>query len=217
MRVGRTAISMTALVWVGTVAACSALPAGSSTPLITPAATPAGTSSQASLATPTLEPTPAATAASAGPTPSSANPSLAVKGPPPPGNLATDGVPPVAGQQGSWCYGGRCVDVGGAPKQSLPTVTLPSSGATLTFSMPSDAPFVHWSAWCAASLQDPPIVLGQGGSIYDVDAPPATPFEELTGATFAAPAGGDWALVVELGFDGDAGGDASYYWRVVVP
>lgn len=133
------------------------------------------------------------------------------------GTLSAVGVTPVAGQRGSWCYGGQCVDIGGLTKASLPALTLSSGDVQLAFTLPAGATFVHWSAWYSASLEGRPVILGEGGSIYDVDAPPATAYPELNNVTFSAPAGGDWALAVQLGFDGADGGDAIYYWRVVVP
>jgi hypothetical protein len=211
---------MTAVLWLTTIAGCSAMPAASDASISPP---PSSVAPASPTASPTVAGSARATAtakviatAAITPVPSIlASPTIPDAGPPAGTLSAPDGVA-VTGQRGSWCYGGQCLDVGTPPKRSLPSLTVPG-GATLVFEVPPAGAFVHWSAWYAASAQGQPIVLAQGGSIFDIDAPPATPYPQLTSATFAAPAGGDWALVVELGFDGNAGGDASYYWRVVVP
>lgn len=228
MRIGRTAGPVTTLLWVAFLTGCSALPADTAGPPPSAGSPSVPTAAAPSGAAPPAGSTPAATAASrpestlgdglwasASPSPQVASPPI--QGPPPLGTLAADGNAPVTGQQGSWCYGGQCVDTGGAAKRSLPILTLATADTRLTFAMPAGATFVHWSAWYSASLADRPIILGEGGSIYDVDAPPATAYAELSSATFSAPSGGDWALAVQLGFDGEDGGDATYYWHVVVP
>jgi hypothetical protein len=228
MRIGKQAGSIAALLCVAAAVGCSALPGAS----VVPSPSAGGAPSAASPAppeSPSASPTvgtapPPASQTGAPPSSVAAHPSgsphagpPSQAGPPPLGTLAANGIPPVAGELGSWCSGGRCVDVGGANKRSLPTLTLANSGAALTFAMPAGITFVHWSAWYAASLQGRPVILGEGGSIYDVDAPPVTAYPQLAMAAFAAPPGGDWALAVQLGFDGGDGGDATYYWRVVVP
>lgn len=226
MHIRRRAGFVTTLIWVTAVAGCSSMPGASAPPspsasVPTASATESPSPMSTVEATPTVsttaEATPAASATGSPVAAIDARPSQMVDGPPPLGTLAANGLPAVAGQQGSWCYADQCVDIGGAPKRLLPMLTLAGPESRLTFAMPAYASFVHWSAWYAPSLQHRPIVLGQGGSVYDVDAPPITPYPPMNTATFAAPAGGDWVLTVELGFDGDAGGDASYYWRVVVP
>ncbi len=136
---------------------------------------------------------------------------------PPLAQLIAGGAAGIDGMPGSWCYGATCLDAPPPAKGDLPQVSQAGGGAPLTVVMPSDAPFVHWRAWYATTADGEPTVLGEGGSIYDIDAPPATPYQELTSATFGPPAGGDWVLGVDVGFDGDHAGDAHYYWRVVVP
>jgi hypothetical protein len=226
MRTGRTMRSATTLLCVALLTGCSALPAATAGPSLSAGSSPSPTAAASSNAAPSAGSTPVATATSGpestlgdqpSPSPSSQVTSPPIQGPPPLGTLSADGVAPVAGQQGSWCYGGQCVDTGGAAKRSLPTLILDGSNTRLTFAMPPGATFVHWSAWYSASLGGRPIILGEGGSIYDVDAPPATAYPELNSAAFPAPSGGDWALAVRLGFDGRDGGDVTYYWRVVVP
>ncbi len=224
MRTGRTVGSATTLLWVAFLTGCSALPAATAGPTPSAGSHSAPPAAPSSSATPSTALTPATTAAGGPESTRHDEPSQSpqvtpppVQGPPPLGTLSADGVAPVTGRRGSWCYGGQCADVGGLTKASLPAVTLGGSGAPLTFAMPAGATFVHWSAWYSASLQGRPVILGEGGSIYDVDAPPATAYPELGSATFSAPSGGDWALAVQLGFDGLDGGDVTYYWHVVVP
>jgi hypothetical protein len=225
MRIGRQAGSIAGLLCLAATVGCSALPAASVAPSPSVGGAPSAALPAPASASPTVGTEPPPTSQTGGPpspvaTPPPGSPraaSPAPAGPPPPGTLAANGSPAVAGQLGSWCYGGQCVDAGGANKGSLPTLMLLGSGDALTFAMPAGSTFVHWSAWYAASLQGRPVILGEGGSIYDMDAPPATAYPELSSATFATPPGGDWALAVQLGFDGADGGDASYYWRVVVP
>jgi hypothetical protein len=214
------AVCVAAMICIAVATGCAALPAASGAPSAPPTAQPSATPAPAT-AGPT--PTPVAASSQAASTASLPSPSAnpvttpAMHGPPLPGTLVAGGAPPVAGQPGSWCLGGECVDAGVVAKAALPTLTLSTDADMLSFAVPTEQPFVHWSAWYAPTQQGHPTVLGQGGSIYDIDAPPSTPYQQFTGARFAAPAAGDWVLAVQLGFDGDQGGDASYYWRVVVP
>lgn len=175
---------------------------------------------------PTAEPTSATLAPTASPSPTGATPAATTttptptptdyeQQPPPFAGLSVGAQLEVPGLQGSWCYEYGCADIIPPGKDDLPKLEV-SRRAVLTVTMPASVPFVHWTARYGGSTNGDALLVDEGGSDFDPDVPPETPYPLLTEAEFTAPPRGDWVLTVTLRFGPPWGGDATYYWHLIV-
>lgn len=94
-------------------------------------------------------------------------------------------------------------------------VRLPAGTVGMAVEIEGDVGFVHWSADYRADGSDDGSVLGEGGAQPDPDAAFATPQPVFFVATFDSPPSGDWVVTLSVNYHG--GGDALYFWHVVVP
>lgn len=134
-------------------------------------------------------------------------------GAPPMGTLSAGDMSVDATPIG-YCWADECIDGPNPPKNQLPELTLSEDGVDLEFEVGDGARFARWSAEYYERSDDDAVSLGGGGFSYDPDATPATPWVEMSSATFPAPPSGDWVLNVYLEL---VHGDLSYGWHVIVP
>ncbi len=117
---------------------------------------------------------------------------------PPPASLAAEGGDPVAGQLGSFTWGG-----GGSDSPWLPGTPVSVGAAEpLTIALGGGVAVAEWSARrvpAGTTNGTGAVALGGGG------APVA----------FAAPGPGTWSVQVIVRFAGDLG-SAAYYWQLAV-
>jgi hypothetical protein len=210
------------------LAACAAPPAAapSNAPSASPAISPPPTAS------PVTATATATASASAAPTPAPST-GCSPAGMPPardepsPGCLGQDGPPTAqltaggvtqAGTVGSFSFGGVSLDAPWLPADVVPPVALPRTAAEVVVSLAPPSTFVAWSARYADAADetgDTAIELAAGGEAVDPDIRPSTPPTELTRASFSRPPSGSWVLAVRLDFAD--GGDATYFWQLLVP
>ena len=173
----------------GVVAGCVAPPATSPSDASAPSVTlaPIPSMSPVAVASESPTPTPAPTGT---PRPGTEVPPIA--------DLAVDGGDPVAGQLGTYVWGG-----GGSDSPWLPgTPIRAATGEVLTVSLVPDPRVTGWSALLA------PAAAGDGTGATTVGAG-AGPLD------VPAPGSGTWTLAVTIDF-GDRG-TATWFWRLEVP
>lgn len=201
------------------MAACSLAPAAQPTISPGPAATPGQTATPGPTATPaptkTPEPTgtpePTDTPAPTGTPRPFFDPPEGSK--PPKAMLSADGLSVEASPIG-YCWAGECLDGPNPPKNQLPELELIEANLDMEFEVADGVRFAHWGAEYYDRSDDNAVSLGDGGFYYDPDATPATPWVEMSRATFPAPPSGDWVVNVYLEL---VHGDLSYAWHVIVP
>ena len=134
--------------------------------------------------------------------------------PPPAGSLTTGNQNPVVGRTGGYCYDNGCVDYAGFYKSRVPKIAV-SNGATLSFSLDGEAPFVYASAGYIIDGNDYESThLGTGGQDVDPDMTGASHPPLIWTFDFPAPPTGDWVVQVFIRFADR--GDASYGWHATV-
>jgi hypothetical protein len=135
---------------------------------------------------------------------------------PPAGSLTVNGSAPVAGLLGTYCWNGACLDAVPFSDRGpdLPDLTLPSSAATLSFSLEDVYPFADWSASYVDDNGDVQ-QLGAGEPSFDPDAAGAS-LVPVTVAEFPAPPSAT-ETIVQIFVRFAEGGDASYGWNGTVP
>ncbi len=162
------------------IAACTAQPEASSVPS-------SATSAPSAVASP-----PGAT-----PTPPTLPPASSA---PPTAALAVEGGDPVAGQLGSFTWGG-----GGSDSPWLPGAPLElGAGEPITVSLEPETPVAEWTA----SRVDAGVTDGSGAVSLGSGSGPIA---------FTSPEAetGTWSVLVDVRF-GDDLGSAAYYWRLTI-
>ena len=111
------------------------------------------------------------------------------------------------GTLGSFVLGDHGTDAPWLPAFSLPPVTV-RAGTELTARFADATPIGFWQAIYAAA-DDTSAKVTRGLGEREADSPP------LDEVAFRAPPPGAWVVSVRLRF-ADGGGDAAYFWHLVV-
>lgn len=203
------------------MSACSMSPIAQPTPSASAPATPAATPSSPTqpTATPgqTFTPEPSGTPE---PTAKASEPNTPrpyfdpPEGSKPPKASLSSGTVSVEASPIGYCWDNECVDGPNPPKDQLPELELNDSDLEMEFEVADDVRFARWGAEYFKRSDDTAATLGGGGFSYDPDVTPATPWVEMSRATFPAPPPGDWVVNVYLEL---VHGDLSYAWHVIVP
>ena len=199
------------------LSACALSPVARPTSSQAPPATPGSTATLPAATPPTETPTPTGVPAPTG-TPGPTDTPRPFFEPPdgsqPPNATLSRGDDSVEASPIGYCWADECIDGPNPPKNQLPELALTEGGVDLEFEIGDDVRFTRWGAEYYDRSDDNAVSLGRGGFSYDPDATPATPWVEISSATFPAPPSGDWVLNVYVEL---AHGDLSYAWHVVVP